>query len=249
MLVFQRCSGSCAIYTVKADGTGLKALSPPTGGASDESLATFLPDGRHIVFTRAWGGVRGFPGGDQINHSDLVMMSLDGTKRRVIARAAPYQADLENAMFSPSGSRLVYEQRRSHFVDPKTRRALVIASSDGRKQHRITPWNLNAGDGADWSPDGTRILFRSNEDENDATQSQLYTIHPDGTHLQQLTHVPDGTLLLSSGFSPDGKWIVYAKAGKGGAADVRVMHLDGSSDAPVTQTTAWDSAPDWGPMK
>jgi TolB protein len=144
-------------------------------------------------------------------------------------------------------SRIVYEHRRSHFVDPKTWRALVVAGSTGTKPHRITPWNLNAGDGADWSPDGSRLLFRSHEDEDDATQSQLYQIRPDGTRMEQLTHFANGTLLLSSGYSPDGKWIVYAIAGKGGAADVRVMQVDGSHDAPVTQTTSWDSAPDWGP--
>ena len=199
------------------------------------------------MFTRASGGVRTFPGGDQINHSDLVVMNVEGGARRVIARAAPYKADLENAMFAPNGSRIVYEHRRSYFVDPKTRRALIVAGATGTKPHRITPWNLDAGDGADWSPDGKRILFRSHEDEDEATQSQLYQIRPDGTRMEQLTQLPFGTLLLSSGYSPDGKWIVYATAGKGGAADVRVMQVDGSHDAPVTQTTAWDSAPDWGP--
>jgi TolB protein len=247
LLVFQRCASFCAVYVVRPDGTGLKDLSPADGGATDESLATFLPDGRHIVFTRASGGVRSYPGGEQINHSDLVVMNLEGGALRVIASAAPYKADFENAMFAPDGTRLVYEHRRSGLVDPKTRRALVVATANGRTRHRITPWDLNAGDGADWSPDGTRILFRSHEDEDDTTQSQLFQIHPDGTHMEQLTHLPDGTLLLSSGYSPDGKWIVYATTGKGGAADVRIMQLDGSHDAPVTQTTAWDSAPDWGP--
>jgi Tol biopolymer transport system component len=54
--------------------------------------------------------------------------------------------------------------------------------------------------------------------------------------MEQLTHLPDGTLLLSSGYSPDGRWIVYATAGKGGAADLRIMQLDGSHDAPVNFT-------------
>jgi Tol biopolymer transport system component len=243
LLVFQRCSGSCAVYTVKPDGTGLKNLSPGDG-TSDESLATFLPDGRHIVFTRASGGVRTFAGGDQINHSDLVVMNLEDGERHVIARAAPYKADLENATFAPNGLRVVYEHRRSQLVDPKARRALVVASATGANQHRITPWNLDAGDGADWSPDGTRIVFHSHE--SGGAQGQLYVIRPDGTGMRQLTHVKEGTWLGSAAFSPDGKWITFAMAGRGGAADVFVMRTDGSGIRPVTRTTLWDSAPDWG---
>lgn len=243
LLVFQRCRIACAVYTVQPDGTGLKNLSPGDG-ASDESLPTFLPDGRHIVFTRASGGVRTFPGGDQINHSDIVVMDLDGGSRHVLARAAPYKADLENAMFAPNGLRVVYEHRRSHFVDPETRRALVVARATGADRRRITPWSLDAGDGADWSPDGAWILFRSHE-SGDA-QGQFYVIRPDGTDMRQLTHFEDGTWIGSASFSPDGRWITFAKAGRGGAADVFVMRADGSGIRPVTRTVLWDSAPDWG---
>jgi TolB protein len=173
-------------------------------------------------------------------------MDLNGRNRRIVSRAAIYQADYENPMVSPNGARVVYEHRRSHFADRLERRALIVAAANGRQAKRITPWNLNAGDGADWSPDGQRILFRSYEDDDDRTQSQLFTIRPDGRDLHQITHVPDGTLLLSSSFSPDGEWIVYGAQGIGGNADVFVMRSDGSDQRQITKTALWDSAPDWG---
>jgi TolB protein len=244
LLVFFRCPGICQVHTVRADGSGLRQLTSPTG--SDDSHASFTPDGKQIVFTRASGRLRIVPGGDQIEHSDIVVMDLDGKNRRVILRAPAYKADYEWPTFAPDGSQFVFEHRRSYLVDRATRRALVVSSADGKSRKRITPWSLNAGDGPDWSPDGKLILFRSHEDEDEATQSQLYTIRPDGTKLTQLTRFPAGTLLLSSTFSPDGKQIVLSKAGKNGNADIFIMRSDGTGLRPVTQTKLWDSAPDWG---
>jgi len=250
LLVFQRCSSTvpCAIYTVKPDGTRLKRLSWALGTSgrlfSDDQAPTFTADGRHILFTRASGGLH--PEADQIKHSDLVVMDLNGKNRRIILRAPQYQADYEYAAVSPNGSQFVYEHRRSQLVDRQTRRALVVSSADGKRRQRITPWSLNAGDGADWSPDGTRILFRSYEDEDERTQSQLHTIRPDGTDMQQLTKFPDGTVLLSASFSPDGKQIVFAMGGKGGKADIFVMNADGTEIRPLLQHAAWDSYVDWG---
>jgi TolB protein len=248
-LVFERCSATapCAVFTVRPDGSQLKRLSMTSGLWSDDSGPSFLPDGRRIVFTRASGGLRQYPAGDQIEHSDLVVMDVNGKNRRVLLRAPRYQADYERPMFAPDGARLVYEHRRSHFADRRTRRALVVASANGKRVQRVTPWNMNAGDGADWSPDGSRILFRSHDDEDEGTQSQLYTVRPDGSELKQLTRLPSGTLLLSASFSPDGKWIVYGAAGTNGNADVFVMRVDGSGVRQLTKTALWDSAPDWGP--
>ena len=238
-LVFTRCpTGRCEIYTIRPDGTGLRRLSglPGVPGGGDDSHASFTGDGRHIVFTRASGGLRTYPGGDQIEHSDIVVMNLDGKNRRVVLRAPSFQADYEWPMFSPNGSRLVYEHRRSYFADRQMRRALVVASANGKSRKRITPWSLNAGDGPDWSPNGVRILFRSHEDEDEATQSQLYTIRPDGTDLRRLTNFPRGTLVLSATFSPDGKQIVFSKGGIAGQADVFTMRADGTNVRPVTKS-------------
>jgi TolB protein len=249
LLVFYRCASTvpCAIYTVKPDGKHLRRLSTPVAkDLSDDSAVSFTPDGHHVVFTRASGGVRTYVGGDQVKHSDLVVMDLNGKHRRVIARARMYQADYEFPMFSPDGSQFVYGHRKSYFADPRMRRALFVSSADGKHRQQITPWAMNAGENPDWSPDGTRILFYSNDDEDERTQSQLYTIRADGTELQQLTHFPDGTIIGSSSFSPDGSEIVFGKADAGAIADVFAMRSDGSEIRPVTQTALWDAAPDWG---
>ena len=125
------------------------------------------------------------------------------------------------------------------------KQAIYTVKADGSGLRRLTPFSLAAGDGPDWSPDGSKILFRSPENE-DFLHSQLYTVRPDGRHLKQVTHVPDGTHLYSALFSPDGRRITLGLEGTGGAADVYTMRTDGSDLRPVTRTPERDSAPDWG---
>jgi len=246
-IVLQRCSanGPCAVFTVRPDGSGLERLSGTAGPPSDDSGPSFLPDGRRIVFTRASGGVRSYPGGDQIKHSDLVVMDLNGKNRRVLSRAPLYRADYENPMFAPDGARLVYEHRRSYFADRLTRRALVVATASGQRLKRLTPWSMNAGDHPDWSPDGRHILFRAPEES--FAGSSLYVVRPDGTGLRRVTRFDPSTEVLSASFSPDGRWIVFSRTGRNGRPDIFVIRPDGSGLRQVTRTSAWDSAPDWGP--
>jgi Tol biopolymer transport system component len=128
---------------------------------------------------------------------------------------------------------------------PAGAHAIFVARADGSGKRQITPWALDAGDDPDWSPDGKLILFRSHEGGGE--QSQLYVVRSDGTGRRQLSHVKQGTTILSSSYSPDGRWITFGRAGRGGNADVFVMRSNGTAVRPVTRTTAWDSAPDWGP--
>jgi Tol biopolymer transport system component len=75
--------------------------------------------------------------------------------------------------------------------------------------------------------------------------SELSLVHSDGSGLRHFD--TPGDTVLSSSFSPDGNWIVYAAPGRGGAFDLYVMRGDGSGNRPLTRTTKWDSAPEWGP--
>jgi Tol biopolymer transport system component len=121
-----------------------------------------------------------------------------------------------------------------------------VVRTDGSHLRRITPWALHAGDHPDWSPDGGRILFRSNVDQ-DFLNSQLYTVRPDGSRMRQITHVSADTMLLSSSFSPDGTGITYAQTGDNDQPDIFTARADGTDVRQVTHTPRWESAPDWGP--
>jgi TolB protein len=253
LLVFHRTGNPYAIYTVKPDGSDLTRLSPPCsasgpgveGQCEDGAHASFLPDGKRVVYTRATGRVRHFPGWDQIEHSDVVVRDVNGANLRVLIRSRPYEGDYDSAHFSPNGSQLIYIRVNSPLSKPALKHALFVARADGSRRRQLTPWSLDAGDNPDWSPNGKLILFRSHVDGG-GKQSQIYLVRPDGTGLRPLTRFSPGTTVLSYSFSPDGKWITFAKSGRRGEPDIFVMQANGKNIRPVTRTALWDSAPDWG---
>jgi TolB protein len=261
-IVFTRCPADnvCQLMIVNADGTGLRTLTRscrahpgPKGiprGCEDAANPSFTPDGHHILYTRATGRVKAFPKlrTDQIQHSAIAMIGVDGTAKHAILRLPAYSGDANNPQLSPDGRTIVYEEGTSPLGHPRLAHAVFTVGADGKGVHRVTPWKLRGGDGPDWSPNGSAILFRSNEDVGDFAKSQLYAIHPDGSGLTQLTHVGGGTKLLSASYSPDGTRIVFAMAPKGSLPDLYTMAIDGSDIQQVTRAPQWDSRPDWGPQ-
>jgi Tol biopolymer transport system component len=261
-LVFTRCppDNVCRLMIVNADGSGLRALthscatSPgPSGlprGCEDAANPSFTPDGAHVLFTRATGHVRTFPKlhTDQIENSAIAMIGSDGRGERAVLRLHAYSGDANSPLLSPDGRTIVFEEGTSPLSHPRLSHAIFTVGVDGKGLHRVTPWKLRAGDGPDWAPDGSRILFRSNEDVGDFAKSQIYTIEPSGSGLTQVTHVAAGTKLLSSSFSPDGTRIVFAMAPKGRLPDLYTMAVDGSDVVQLISAPQWDSRPDWGPQ-
>jgi Tol biopolymer transport system component len=256
LIVFQRCAPDtvCASYTVRPDGTQPTRLSPPCDvppadidQCTEEDDPAFMPDSRRVVVARFTGPARVLSDGQEwIEHSDLVIRDLHTGQINVVLRSAPFGGDNKQPVAAPDGSRLAFQHQNSPLSDPAGATAVFVVGVDGRHLHRITPWELDAGDHPDWSPDGQWILFRSNE-SGAFLNSQLYLVHPDGSDLHPVTDLSADTLLLSASFSPDGQRIVYAQTGLAGQPDIFTMAMDGTDRRQVTDNPKWDSAPDWGP--
>lgn len=250
-IAFQRCRQACSIYTVRPDASGLARVGAAPGctgrGARrvchDSSYPAVSPDRRRIAFVRAFGRFRG----GQIEHVGIYTMGADGSRVRRVTLARTRTAEDGAPQWSPDGRRIVFV-RHNLTAEPAGGQAVFVVNADGTGLRKVTPWKLRAGDGPDWSPDGRRILFRSPETD-DFLHSDLFTIRPDGGGLRQLTHAPSGTKVFSASFSPDGTSITLGLSGVDGEADVFRVAIDGTGLAPVTRTSSWDSAPDWGGTK
>jgi Tol biopolymer transport system component len=239
-------------YTVKQNGTGLKALAPCgfdasapyPGNCVGEDDPAFSPDGFRIVFQynlvdRAYSGSLGVDGG-------LWIVNLNGSGLHQVTQRTPGTFWDFGAQWSPDGRELAFV--RDDLAS--NAEAIFSVNVDGSGEFQLTPWQLGAGDRTDWSPDGKWILFRVQSQDG---SSNLYKVHPDGSGLVNLTYQgASGAQYLSASFSPDGTKIASARtpgAGPEGAADLVVMNADGSHVRPVTRTRLWESAADWGPAR
>lgn len=243
------------IYVVNADGSGLTWLSRHSDEIACDDGPTVVcsgspgwsPDGRRIVFKRALGAVVD----DLVETQALFVMDADGSHVRQLTQLkSPHNGEDTDPQWSPDGRRIVFQRWNVRQAQPEGGTALWILDLRSGKERRITPWELRAGDTPDWSPDGKRILFHSNNDGPADESANLYTIRANGTGLKQLTFETGGTVnYLGSSYSPDGRWITVGRrpATGGTAADVYVMRVDGTGIRPVTQTLLYDSYPDWGP--
>jgi Tol biopolymer transport system component len=250
LIAFGRCNPDlCRVYTVRPDGSHLRALTStcPPGelppACTDNEYPAVSPDVRQVAFRHSFGKIVD----DQIDHVGIYRMRIGGGPMHRVSLPPTRTAEDNMPQWSPDGRRLLFV-RQNVTAQPVDHQAIFVVGADGRGLHRITPWEMDAGDGPDWAPDGSRILFRS-PDHEDFLHSQLYTIRPDGTGLKQITHVPDGIKLYSASFSPDGRFITFGLQGLGGLPDIYRMNADGTGVTPVAQTAAYDSAPDWGGVR
>lgn len=249
------------IDVVNSDGTGLRRVTPRCTrkpafnrvprGCEGAANVSFTPDGQHLLFTRSTGRIRQFPRyeWEQIEHSAVASIALDGTNQHEILRLGRYAGDVSFPQMSPDGRLILFERHNSPLRKPRMGQAIFVMNADGTNVHRVTPWKLRGGDNPDWAPDSSRILFRSQE-EADAERAQLYTVRPDGTGLTRLTHFPnEHRRLFSASFSPDGTQIVYARANDDREhGDIWLMNADGTNQRPLYAVRAADSAPDWGAL-
>jgi hypothetical protein len=115
------------------------------------------------------------PGATSGPPAQIFAMRADGSGQR---RLTVVDADTRSPRMSPGGSSLVYalrdgEQYQLHVMglDGSGDRALTTEGSNGR---------------AEWSPDGTRIVFASDRDGN----FEIYTMGGDGANVVRRTDDP-----------------------------------------------------------
>ncbi|HEV7904098.1 MAG TPA: Calx-beta domain-containing protein [Pyrinomonadaceae bacterium] len=159
---------------------------------------------------------------------------------------------IHSPAWSPDGSRLVYN--RTYFPLPSSN--LYIVNSDGTNAVSLTEAELMTPDvivnaDADWSPDGSRLVYVSIRDGN----SDIWVMNADGTNLVNLTPstpFPD----YAPAWSPDGSHIAFTSqrdfpnltGDTSGGQEIYVMRSDGSNVTRLTNNNVLDMQPAWSPL-
>ena len=227
------------VMRVNADGSGLRQIGTCTRDCVANDDPQYSPDGHRIVFLRVVQ-VKG----TQSLAAGVWLMDSNGGRPHQISGAPAAKSEDHEPAWSPDGKHIVFTRLNDSAV-PMNKQALFIIASTGGKPRQVTSWSLNAG-GANWSPDGTKILFQSYRDCPCSETSQVYTVSVDGSGLTRLTNLGRN---IEPNWSPDGKEIIYAHqpgVGSNHLPDLWVMDPDGSNQKALVQTTLWESEPDWG---
>ncbi len=204
------------------------ACTPPA--CVEEGSPAFSADGARLAFVRTSGS-------DFQNPTSTVIAVRDlesGTVTELKTTRRPFvDGYVTHPRWSPDGSLLAY-----HFVtwsadQHVTDSSAFIVDTDGKNLRRLTPPDLSAGD-AEWSPDGSTILFASIPYRDwmfnvpGASTQHIYTIARDGSGMSVLPVEPASTPT----WADDGATILYAALrdqGRSFTLDLMAMDKDGSS--------------------
>ena len=165
------------------------------------------PDGARVVFVRQLG-----------DRTELAAIGIDGARPADLTHSAP-GVQWARPRWSPDG-RMIAASR----MMPTGEIDLVVMAADGGNAHALMADRAKDVEPA-WTPDGTRIVFRSDRDG----VSNLYAVGVDGAGMVRLTNVLGGA--FTPDVSPDGRTVAFASYAAAGY-DVHTMPLDLSS-APV----------------
>jgi TolB protein len=208
------------LYTMNADGTGLRALRPDLRG----SIGWF-PDGKHMLL---------------LSSTHWTIVTVRGTQPRYAN--IPGSGDWPCIL--PDGKRAVFIATLGR-TDGKA--AIFVAQIGGGSGSlkRITPWE-KLSDKADCSPDGSRVAFSTTF--GPPKSANVFTVGVDGKGLRQLTHATGGTINdgLDS-WSPDGKKLAIV-SNKTGTYEIYSVNADGTGPTQLTKgpeahLASWGSHP------
>jgi TolB protein len=187
--IFTRCQpeGVCAIYSVRVDGTHLRALTrfQPSLDVFD-FLPSVSPDGARIAFTRFnAGGIQ----------AQVYVMSADGSGAHPIT-PPPLEGFAPD--WTPDGRHILVASNANRLGS-----AIYQVNPNGTGLKRLTHPQFPHNDILpSSSPQGNRIVFTSDRPYPDLCCRQLYTVRADGSSLRRLATDLTGVTAADWGPAP-----------------------------------------------
>jgi Tol biopolymer transport system component len=235
-----------------------RRISP---GMGRTTCAAFHPDGRKLIFASSHldpdakahqaaeykqreedmkKGIRRRYSWDFDPYMEIFEGDLDGGNLKNLTNMKGYDAE---GSFSSDGKQIVFCSNRDGHLN------LHIMNSDGSKVRQLTKTKDCYNGGPFFSPDGSKVIFRSDRKEKD--RLQLYVINSDGTGEKALTD-NDKWVYWAPYWYKDGKHIIYTAADHSDTLarpnyDLYWMNIETGKTTRITHAPGADVLPVFSP--
>lgn len=159
------------LYLADVNGVNEKSIyTIPSSGSL--SGCSWFPDGSKIIFSV-----------NNLDGNKIYTMNKDGSN---VEELVSSESLLFNPKVSPNGQRVAYTTRENTFsVDNESHLMTIDVDGSNQKIIKTVKGSIGTVRHPSWSPDGTRIVFISND--NAINSSTAYIISFDGSDLYRLT--------------------------------------------------------------
>jgi Tol biopolymer transport system component len=222
--------GTADVLVADADGSRQRVIAANVSGLSH---IAWSPDGTLIAFSGSVDGGR----------SGAMIAPSDGSAPPSVFMTADSPWD---PTWSPDGTRLAVG----------TSRGLVVVNRDGSDPVVVTRSRFaevgERSEIADWSPDGTMLLFTAFTGDPSIPPPEPYVPYTQEVYVVALDGTPERLLSADSErsrdavWSPDGTRIAYMRAGSGSGPNVWITDASGGQARVLPGDFGWYQ-PIWSP--
>lgn len=227
------------IYTLEIGSNTPRRVSTGKGACT---CAFFRPDGEKILFASSHSApipsapkaASGKYEWELTPYMNIYEANPDGTELQALTSGPAYHAE---CAYSSDGSEIVYASNENGSMN------LFLMNADGSNARQVTHTTASYNGGPFLSPDGSKILFRSDRDQKDLLQ--IFTIDREGNEVQ-LTH--NQAVNWAPYWHPNGKVIAYTTSFHGHHRyEIYLMDIETGKECRLTDSPSFDGLPVFNP--